>query len=159
MADLAEAPKHAGGRPTVATPENVALAQKYASGEWENRLFGPKTKGWKMIMPTVEDLAEFLGISVETLYARDEFSEVLGQIKRIQANTLVNGGVAGELNPVMSKMVLSSKHGYIEKSAAEVDNKSSDGSMSPKEPASQSSLDGYIEYMKAKTAKEADNAS
>lgn len=142
---------HPGGRPTVATPENVAKAQAYVDGEWQKRTFGPKAKGWKIIMPTVEDLALYLGIDHTTINARPEFSPVLQQLKGIQANTLVNGGVVGVLNPVMTKMVLASKHGYVEKTAQAVDNTSSDGSMSPKEPVDKSVVDSLIAGLKDQT--------
>jgi hypothetical protein len=42
---------------------------------------------------------------------------------------LIDGGLIGDFNPTITKLMLT-KHGYSDKQ--EVDNKSSDGSMTPK---------------------------
>lgn len=139
------------GRPTVATPENIAKAEQYVNGEWQHRSYGPSAKGWKAIMPTVEDLALYLGISTDSINDRQEFSGILKQLKAMQASILMNGSLIGDLNPLMAKMVLSSKHGYVEKSAVEQDNKSSDGSMTPVVASPQMAAD-FMNYMKDKTS-------
>lgn len=104
--------KHAGGRPTVATPENVAKAQEYV-------LEGYKEEE---VIPTVEGLALWLGISKESLYARDEFSDVLGVLKNKQARSLLNKGLTGDYSAVIAKLLLSSKHGYVEKNELKTEN-------------------------------------
>jgi hypothetical protein len=103
--------KHPGGRPTVATPEVLAEAERYLA----EKLWHPVE-----VIPTVEGLAVHLGIARSTLYLRDEFSDILENILSLQAKLLLNGSLKGELNPVISKMMLSAKHGYIEKSAKEL---------------------------------------
>ena len=109
-------PKHyPAGRPTVATDENVAKAWTYANGAWATDWDGTGAE----VMPTVEGCADYLDISVETCYARQEFSEVLKAIKRRQAKRLINKGAIGEYNPVISKLLLASKHGYVERTATE----------------------------------------
>lgn len=99
--------KHPGGRPTVATPEKVERAFEYVNGGWEKA---------GDVIPTVEGMAVELGISKDTLYERDEFSDVLGKLKSLQARKLINGGLNGDYTPVIAKLLLASKHGYVEKS-------------------------------------------
>jgi hypothetical protein len=106
--------KHPGGRPSVATPEAIAEADRYFS----EKLWHPDD-----VIPTVEGLAVHLGIARSTLYLRPEFSDILENILSLQAKLLLNGSLKGELNPVISKMMLSAKHGYIEKSAKELTGK------------------------------------
>lgn len=133
------------GRPDTITAEHTKRAEEYADGAWSAQ---------GRVVPTVEGLASYLGVSRQTCYEAEELSYTLEKVQRLQSELVVNKGLTGEFNANIGKLILSSKHGYVERSASEIDNKSSDGSMSPKEPVSQSTLDGYIEYMKDKTAKE-----
>ena len=84
------------------------------------------------IVHTVEGLADHLDVHRDTLYAwRDQhpdFSDTLDRVLKKQAISLINNGLAGEFNSTIAKLMLAN-HGYREKS--EVDNLSSDGSMSP----------------------------
>lgn len=96
------------GRPTVATPENIKKAEAYLRN-WEEAETTPSG------VPTVEQLAWTLGISRESLYAREEFSDILERLKQIQAYLLVNNGLSGDYNSTIAKLILSSKHGYVEK--------------------------------------------
>lgn len=59
-------------------------------------------------------------------------SKLLNVAKKIQETKLIKFGVFDKLNATMTKFVLINHHGYTERS--EVDNKSSDGSMSPTAP-------------------------
>lgn len=94
-----------GGRPTVATPEMVLRAYQYLeSVEQSSRI------------PTVEGMAYTLDISKDTLYERKEFSDVLRKVKLLQADRLITNGLDGTYNPSITKLLLSSKHGYVEKS-------------------------------------------
>lgn len=102
--------KHAGGRPTVATPENVNKAWEYVVGGYQEA---------EEHFPTVEGLALWLNISKDTLYVRDEFSDVLEKLKNLQARELIKNGIMGTYSPVITKLLLASKHGYVEKSAQE----------------------------------------
>ncbi len=107
-------PKHyPDGRPTVATPENVAKAWDYANGAWQE--FGDA-------VPMAEGLADYLDISTSSLYTRQEFSDVIEVVKRKQARYVASGGLKGTFNPMISKLILSSKHGYVEKTATEAEN-------------------------------------
>jgi len=102
----------AGGRPTVATPENVEKAWQYVNEDWQ----------LDEVCPTVEGLAVYLGINRDTIYAREEFSDIIKKIKDKQAKIMLKGGLAGDFNSVIAKLILSSKHGYVEKSELKTDN-------------------------------------
>lgn len=105
---------HAGGRPTKATPENISRAWGYVNQEWID--LGEA-------IPTVEGLAAVLQIHKDTLYERDEFSDVLGRLKNLQGSMLITGGLKGSFNPTIAKLLLSSKHDYVEKSATDLTTK------------------------------------
>ncbi len=93
------------GRPHEGTPENVKSAEEYVKHGWEklNEKF-----------PTVAGLSLWLHISRETLYERQEFSDILGKIKSLQEMALISHGLAGDYNPTIAKLLLASKHGYVE---------------------------------------------
>lgn len=86
----------------------------------------------EQVVHTVEGLADHLDVHRDTLYAwRDQhpdFSDTLDRVLKKQAIALINNGLVGEFNSAIAKLMLAN-HGYREKS--EVDNLSSDGSMSP----------------------------
>lgn len=115
----------AGGRPTDYTPELLAKAHEYADGGWE--VAGDA-------VPTVAGLACELGINRDTCYAwgkdaqKSEFSDILHKIAQTQERRLVNGGMFGEFNAPITKMMLT-KHGYSDR--IEQDHSSKDGSMTP----------------------------
>jgi hypothetical protein len=98
------------GRPTIVTDELIAKAWKYAEGAWEE----------DEVIPTVEGLSDYIDIHKDTLYAREEFSDVLATIKRRQAKILLSGGLRSELNNTLTRLILASKHGYVEKTATDV---------------------------------------
>ena len=108
-------------RPTKYTP---ALQKK--ADEYIKRL--PEGQ----IVHSVEGLALHLGIHRDTCYAWrdsiDEFSDTLEAVMKMQAVALINNGLSGEFNSAITKLMMAN-HGYRERS--EVDNLSSDGSMTP----------------------------
>ena len=112
------------GRLTLYNDEIVQKARDYVVGYAE---FGD-------LVPSIAGLACALGITRETCYAwaRDEnkavFSDILGELMQRQERGLLNGGLGGDFNSSISKMMLT-KHGYSDK--VETDIKSSDGSMTP----------------------------
>ena len=113
--------KNKVGRPSKFA-ESLKKAKEYLMGGYE-------TVG--DVVPSVAGLACYLGISRSTAqeYAKEnsEFSGTLEAIKTLQENKLINKGLTGDFNPTITKLMLAN-HGYSDKS--EVDNKSSDGSMS-----------------------------
>ena len=85
------------------------------------------------VVHSIEGLSDYIDVARSTVYKwRDEieeFSDTLEAILRKQAKSLINRGLTGEFNAPMTKMMMNVNHGYRERS--EVDNLSSDGSMSP----------------------------
>lgn len=71
----------------------------------------------KYKLPSIEDLALFLEVNRDTLYEWEkehtEFSDILNKLRSKQATELINGGIKGDLNPTIAKVLLT-KHGYRE---------------------------------------------
>lgn len=117
------------GRPTKYTPELLEAAWAYLDNYEEAG----------DLVPTVVGLALSIGITKTTCYAwakeegKEEFSNLLTRVENMQERKLVFGGLSGEYNPAITKMMMT-KHGYSDK--IEQDHTSSDGSMTPKDPAS-----------------------
>jgi hypothetical protein len=67
----------------------------------------------------VEDFAKFIKVSRKSIYnwrkEHDDFDEALDKINNEQYLRLVGGGLAGTYNPVISKLMLSSNHGLVER--------------------------------------------
>jgi hypothetical protein len=88
---------------------------------------GEKSDSYKRIirvkLPTIEGLAVYLNISRETVYdwssKYPEFSDIVERLKATQAERLLNSGLSGDYNPIISKLILS-KHGYVEKKETDV---------------------------------------
>ena len=111
-----------GGRPTKLTDELIAKAEMYLVDYMSNG----------DIVPTIAGLSVYLDIAKSSIYKyRDEsdrFSDTLERIESLQESKLVNGGLLGDFNTTIAKLMLSN-HGYSEKQ--QIDNTSSDGSMTP----------------------------
>lgn len=72
---------------------------------------------YKVKLPTIEGLALFLKIATSTVYEWEKihpaFSEVISELRQEQADRLINMGLSGDYNPVITKVLLT-KHGYVE---------------------------------------------
>lgn len=105
------------------TPEAVEAAKAYAAGGW--RELGH-------MIPSVVGLAAHLDVTRRTIYDWaqdfDEIADVVERVNTHQELTLINGGLGGTLQPMLSKVLLG-KHGYSEK--VETDHTSSDKTMTP----------------------------
>lgn len=114
----------AGGRPTKLTPEIQTLADDYIRAS-ANEL--------DEVIPSAAGLAVYIGVGKKTLYnwaeTSPEFLHTLNDINAAQELKALNGGLSNRYNATITKLVLAN-HGYSDKH--EVDNKSSDGSMTPK---------------------------
>lgn len=70
-------------------------------------------------LPTVVGLALKLGVSKETVYVwakeNQELSDALTRIKSMQEQALLNGGLSNRYNPLITKLILATNHGYHEK--------------------------------------------
>jgi len=71
-------------------------------------------------VPTVAGLAVYLEVSRETVYAwageddKKEFSDIYERLMTGQEFKLTSGGLKGELNPTITKLMLT-KHNYSDK--------------------------------------------
>ena len=125
--------KH-GGRPTLYSEEMLQRAKEYID-RFSSNVVDKEADAIRLeVIPSVAGLSLHLGISRTTIYdwAKDkekpEFSNTLERLNALQEASLLNGGLQGRLNANIAKLALAN-HGYSDKQ--EIDNKSSDGSMSP----------------------------
>jgi len=121
--------KHAGGRPTKyegnVTVKKVDEYLDTCIDEVEifEKTVGDKSTSYERILktniPSVAGLAIYLDLSKDTIYAwareYPEFSYALEKVSRLQEHKLINGSVAGTYNSTISKLIMSSNHGYKEK--------------------------------------------
>lgn len=105
-----------GGRPTKLTPELIIKAHDYL-----------EPSVWKLddsVVPTIEGFGLYLGISRDTVYewekAHKAFSDITTSIRQEQSKLLINGALGNKFNSTIAKLLLSSKHGYVEKTATDV---------------------------------------
>ena len=98
------------GRPTLYNDAILAKAKYY--------LDNYKSHGH--VVPQIAGLARVLGVRRETLYAwakeenKEEFSNILEEIMSEQEISLINGGLGGDFNSNITKMMLT-KHGYSDR--------------------------------------------
>ena len=75
-------------------------------------------------LPTIEGLARFMGINKSTIYdwqkKYSEFSDAIEILEIEQHQKLINQGLAGNYNPKITQLVLSTKHKYAERVEKEV---------------------------------------
>jgi len=96
-------------RPTKYNDEMVAKAWEYLDNYLEH----------DDLIPSAVGLAVALNVDESTIYAwaKDEdkeFSKILGACKAKQQKVLLKGGLSGEMNSAIVKLVLG-KHGYHDK--------------------------------------------
>lgn len=130
--------KNKGGRPTDYREEYVQSAEEYlALCQDENKEVVKQRnegKGYEMFdhklkvkLPTIEGFARFIGVNKTTLYEwesrHEEFSNALDKIRTEQQERLINQGLSGEYNSTIAKLILSSNHGFKEKSEQDVTSK------------------------------------
>ena len=96
------------GRPTKYSQEMIDKAREYLV----------KHKEYGDLVPSAVGLAQCLGINRSTLYAWSddnvEFSNILGDVQTAQERQLLSGGLGGEFNSAIVKLMLG-KHGYSDK--------------------------------------------
>ena len=129
--------KHAGGRPTKYNDKMVTRAEDYLAScvsEVEDyvKTSGDKSTTYQRIvtanLPKMCGLAVCLKVNKSTLYEWAEknpkFSDVLDDIKEKKEDILLEGGLSGDFNPLITKLILSSRHEYREKSDVTSDGES-----------------------------------
>lgn len=111
------------GRPSKLTDEMLQKAIDYMVFDFSNV---------EDLVPSVAGLAIYLGVNKTTLYefarvnsdlGRD-FSNTLASVKEKQEKMLISGGLSGNMNATITKVMLSN-HGYSEKQ--EIDHRTPDG--------------------------------
>lgn len=105
-------------RPTKLTSELAKKAQHYLDVEIQlgGKYFGD--------LPTVAGLAIYLDVARDTIYAwakldtplGKQFSDTVERLTEIQEWKLIGKSLKNEYNPSISKLLLSSNHGYAESS-------------------------------------------
>lgn len=77
----------------------------------------------RLKLPTIEGLALSLEIHRDTLYDWEQsdkgFSDILESLRQAQSNKLIQKGLANQYNSTIAKLILSGKHGYVERQAVE----------------------------------------
>jgi DNA-binding transcriptional regulator YiaG len=125
-----------GGRPTIYNEELLEKAREYLNAsedEEEQQMIGLSAKGTELFknklrvnLPSIEGLSRFLGVSRETIYAwekeKEEFSDIINNLRAKQAEALINKGLSGDYNSTIAKVLLT-KHGYTDKIESDVTSK------------------------------------
>ena len=125
----------AGGRPTDYTPEIVEKAKAYL--KWCVDIF--EDNKTIVNIPSIEGLSVATGITRETIYqweneeGKEQFSDIIKEIRSEQAKRLLNNGLAWTYNPTIAKLMLT-KHWYSDKQ--ETENKNLNIDTTPTELAS-----------------------
>lgn len=124
----------AGGRPTDYTPEIVEKAKAYL--KWCVDIF--EDNKTIVNIPSIEGLSVATGITRETIYqweneeGKEQFSDIIKEIRSEQAKRLLNNGLAWTYNPTIAKLMLT-KHWYSDKQ--ETENKNLNIETTPQELA------------------------
>lgn len=121
-----------GGRPTKYRESMIKQVDEYLKEcvtKYEDyvKTEGDKSTSYQRVikpnLPKLETLSGILDVDHsnmlewEKLYP--EFHKALDRVRKLQHNMLIEGGLSGDFNPLISKLILSSNHGYKEKSETE----------------------------------------
>lgn len=105
--------KNLGGRPKELNDAIIAKAQEYIDGGYIK----------DEEVPTIAGLALYIDKRRSTVYEwakeNPKFSDILGKIMEKQEIALVKGGLRGDYNAAVTKMMLT-KHGYSDKVESEI---------------------------------------
>jgi len=107
--------KNKGGRPTIYCDEMIGQAKEYLE------TFDKDGD----VIPTIEGLSLFLGISRAIIYIwekesdKQEFLDITKEIAQKQKSILINKGLTSEFNSAITKLMLGT-HGISEKHYQEV---------------------------------------
>ena len=116
------------GRPTKYGPHILTGFRKYMTSCEDEYFDYHKTQGEKsdsyerkvkVNLPTVQGLALFLKVDTDTLgewtKVYPAFSGALRELKALQSQRLLAGGLSGDYNPVIAKLILSANHGMTDR--------------------------------------------
>lgn len=115
------------GRPTDYTDKVIPKTMEYIK-KCEDEIYifqkmSGKTDGFeekvRVNLPSIAGLALHLEVSRDTVYEWEKyypkFSDTLMRIRALQEQMLISGGLSGKYNPLITKLILSTNHGYSEK--------------------------------------------
>lgn len=103
-----ESPRRKFGRPTLYSEELLERAYEYIENLPEDE-----------VVHSIEGLGLYIGISRDTVYEWEkdneklDFSDIVSEVRQLQAKTLVNSGLSGKFSSPITKVMLT-KHGYRE---------------------------------------------
>lgn len=127
--------KHPGGRPTDYSQDVITKTREYIDS-CSYELY-PLTKSTsntgesfeyrtKLKFPSIAGLSLHLKVARSTIYLWEkeyqEFSDILEELLSNQEEILTRGGLSGDLNSTISKLVLS-KHGYSDRVETDITSK------------------------------------
>jgi len=103
--------KKKNGRPIEFSDKTIEKANAYISS-----CFDTNKDGLLIVrLPSIEGLALYLDVHKDTLYDWEgkykNFSDVIRKVRDLQAQRLMENGLAGTYNPTIAKLLLV-KHGY-----------------------------------------------
>lgn len=121
--------KNKGGRPSKYKPEFNQIARDYVDScnddvKEFHKTRGDKSDTFERVMeanfPIMPELAHKLGVNKATMFRwcedHPEFRDSLDYLVEKQEAMLLRGGAKGLYNSTITKLILSSNHGYKEKS-------------------------------------------
>ena len=113
------------GRPSNLTPALISKAEDYLNGAYLDAI-NP--------LPSALGLALYLGIGTPTLYEYGKRSiaiaNILTQLKLLQHETLIAGGLSGAYNASIAKLILG-KHGYSDRAEQIIEHTTNSDSIKP----------------------------
>jgi hypothetical protein len=135
-----ESKKAKMGTPTKYKPEYVSKVDDYLNdpkwvGEyWEefHKTRGDKTNSFervlKLKLAKIEGFAEYIDTPLRNIYEweakYDDFSHALDKIRKKQHNMLIDGALSGAYASGTANLILSTNHGYRQKSDVTTDGQS-----------------------------------
>lgn len=121
MSRKAKVPKRPIGRPTLYSDAMLDIAYDY-SKNYDKPRYGSE------LIPSHNSLCTHLSISRNTLNSwikeenREELLTILSLIEQIAENNLIQNGLSSSFNSSITKLVLASKHGYLDTQQAQMYN-------------------------------------
>ena len=114
--------KYAKGNPNSGRPTEYRSWMPKATLAYLHKHEDKISKNGKLTckLPTLQGLAvELGGVTMQTLHdwakQSEVFSLALGKVVKAQHDRLVQKGLSGDYNSTIAKLILSSNHGYAEK--------------------------------------------
>lgn len=98
-------------------PDKINKAYVDRANEWlDKRLWEQDNR----VVPTVEGLARYLGIARVQMYEAPELKYTLERLQTLQSEMVISGGLDNTFNASIAKLILSAKHGYVERSQQDI---------------------------------------